>query len=125
MEPVRALGAGPEAGSGAGPEAGPGAGSEANLSYISVYLSYISVNQYPRPYQPNSINNSSNKPQTGLMLVPGILPSQYPPTGTTPGTPPATPTGSARLVTWPRVTYGGVNMVMGLRSVAQLTSGPD
>ena len=53
----------------------------------------------------------------GTRVVPGIAPSRYPPSPT-PGTPPP---GSSSTGTLPHGHDGGVNMVVGLIMVAQLT----
>ena len=57
----------------------------------------------------------------GAGWVPGIAPSQLPRSRTTPGTPPphrAVPPGMVQRCT---VRYGGLNIVVGLKSVDQLS----
>ena len=59
----------------------------------------------------------------GSWVVPGIVPLQDPPRYTTPGTPLPHPLVTMSAATAPARCYGGVNMAVGLRSVAQLTLG--
>ena len=59
-----------------------------------------------------------------LGWVPGIPPSQYP-SYRTPGTPaPGAMAGVRGMLQWCAVRYPRVNIVVGLKSVAQVTSGP-
>ena len=54
-------------------------------------------------------------------MVPGIAPLPTHPVPLPRVHLPATPTGSARLGTWPRAVSGWRNMAVGLKSVHQLT----
>ena len=57
----------------------------------------------------------------GTGWVPGIAPLPVHPVRTTPGTPPRHPWYTAVMVTVPHSHARGLNMVMGLRSVDQLS----
>ena len=63
----------------------PGSGPWISVSQIlDIFLKY----SVKRPYEPIYLNNSLNKPQIDGWVVPGMYPSRYPPSRTTPGTPP-------------------------------------
>ena len=108
------LEAGPGAGPGASPGASPGADPGASPG-LSLIIRYIPVK---RPYEPIVPHNSSNMRQTGLRIS-----TRY---STPPGThqlphPGYTPPLTVTAVHVLGMLSAVVNMVVGLRSVVQLT----